>query len=101
MISSNGAASVDDVSSMLHMRARTLQRRLAEEGTSFEKVCDGVRRHMAEDYLADDTVPLAHVPDLLGYANQSALNRSCARWFGMTPLAVREQAHAHQRPIGG
>ncbi|MGH6950484.1 MAG: AraC family transcriptional regulator [Vitreimonas sp.] len=102
LISSNSDATVDDVSSMLHMRARTLQRRLAEEGTTFKKARDGVRKHMAEDYLADDSVPLAYVPDLLGYADQSALNRSCVRWFGMTPLAMREQgAHAHQRSLGG
>jgi AraC-like DNA-binding protein len=83
-------ASIDDVASMLHMHARTLQRRLAEEGTTFERVRDEVRKRMAEVYLANDVVPLAHLAHLLGYANQSVLTRSCLRWFGKTPLALRQ-----------
>jgi AraC-like DNA-binding protein len=87
----HGNASIEDVSSMLHMHPRTLQRRLMSEGATFEKVRDDVRRHMAEAYLANELVPLAHVAHLLGYANQSVLTRSCLRWFGRTPLAMRQQ----------
>ena len=97
----NGPASIEDVSEMLKMHPRTLQRRLMEEGTSFEKARDDVRRGMAEIYLADDLVPLAHVAFLLGYANQSVLSRSCVRWFGKTPLAMREAFKGRQaRPRG-
>ncbi|MGH8431573.1 MAG: helix-turn-helix domain-containing protein [Solimonas sp.] len=73
------------------MHPRTLQRRLTEEGATFEKVRDEVRKDMAETYLANQLVPLAHVAHLLGYANQSVLTRSCLRWFGRTPLAMRQQ----------
>src|SRR5262245_23182733 len=93
----NGNASIEDVASMLHMHPRTLQRRLTAEGTTFEKVRDDVRRHMAEIYLANDVVPLAHVAHLLGYANQSVLTRSCLRWFGKTPLAMRQQVTGRGR----
>ena len=87
----NGNATIEDASNMLHMHPRTLQRRLMAEGTTFEKVRDDVRREMAELYLANDVVPLAHVAQLLGYANQSVLTRSSLRWFGKTPLAMRQQ----------
>ena len=86
----HGNASIDDVASMLHMHARTLQRRLMEEGTTFERVRDEVRRRLAEVYLANEVVPLVHVAQLLGYSNQSVLTRSCLRWFGKTPLAMRQ-----------
>ena len=86
----HGNASIDDVASMLHMHARTLQRRLMEEGTTFERVRDDVRRRLAEVYLANEVVPLVHVAQLLGYSNQSVLTRSCLRWFGKTPLAMRQ-----------
>ena len=87
----NGNATIEDVAGMLHMHARTVQRRLMAQGTTFERVRDDVRRHMAEIYLANEMVPLAHVAHLVGYANQSVLTRSCLRWFGKTPMAVRQQ----------
>ncbi len=93
----NGNASIEDVSEMLHMHPRTLQRRLTAEGTTFERVRDDVRRRMAELYLANHVVPLAQVAHLLGYANQSVLTRSCLRWFGKTPLAMRQQITARGR----
>lgn len=91
-----GPASIDDVSDMLRMHPRTLQRRLMASGTTFERVRDNVRRSMAEFYLASDMVPLAEVAHLLGYANQSALTRSCVRWFGTTPLAFRQNLRRKQ-----
>jgi AraC-like DNA-binding protein len=84
-------ASVQDVALMLNVHPRTLQRRLTEEGTTFEKMRDDVRREMAQAHLANDVVPLAQVAHILGYANQSVLTRSCLRWFGKTPLQVRQQ----------
>jgi AraC-like DNA-binding protein len=93
----NSNATIEDVASMMHMHARTLQRRLTAEGTTFEKVRDDVRRSMAEIYLANDVVPLSHVAHLLGYANQSVLTRSCLRWFGKTPLAMRQQVTGRGR----
>ena len=93
----DGNAAIEDVANMLHMHPRTLQRRLTTEGTTFEKVRDDVRRRMAEIYLANEVVPLAHVAHLLGYANQSVLTRSCLRWFGKTPLAMRQQVTGRGR----
>jgi AraC-like DNA-binding protein len=91
-----GPASIDDVADMLRMHPRTLQRRLMASGTTFERVRDNVRKSMAEFYLASDMVPLAQVAHLLGYANQSALTRSCVRWFGTTPLAFRQNLRRKQ-----
>ena len=82
---------IEDVADLLNMHPRTLQRRLASEGATFEGVRDNARRRLAEIYLANDVVPLAQVAQLLGYANQSVLTRSCQRWFGKTPLAMRQQ----------
>jgi AraC-like DNA-binding protein len=87
----HGNASVEDVADMLHMHARTLQRRLMVEGTTFERVRDDVRKRLAEIYLGNELLALAEVSHLLGYANQSVLTRSCLRWFGRTPLAMRQQ----------
>ena len=88
---------LEDVADLLNMHPRTLQRRLTSEGTTFERVRDDARRRLAEIYLANDVVPLAHVAQLLGYASQSVLTRSCLRWFGKTPLAMRQQVTGRER----
>jgi AraC-like DNA-binding protein len=77
------------VASALYMHPRTLQRRLREEGTSFEDIKDETRRDLAERYLSQPDLPLTQVAALLDYSEQSALGRSCRRWFHTTPRDFR------------
>ena len=79
------------VANALYMHPRTLQRRLNEEGTSFEDIKDEVRRDLAERYLSQPDLPLAQVTALLDYSEQSALGRSCRRWFHATPREFRNR----------
>jgi AraC-like DNA-binding protein len=82
-------ASREDIAQMLAMHPRTLQRRLSDEGTSFEEVKDQVRREMLEQMLQRAEVPsLTQIAGMLDYGAQSALTRSCRRWFDMTPSAL-------------
>ena len=60
-----------------------------EEGTTFEDIKEQARRDLAQRYLAHPEVPLAQVTALLDYREQSALTRSCRRWFQTTPRALR------------
>lgn len=85
-----GNCSHTDISEALHLHPRTLQRRLADEGSSFETIKDEVRREMAQRYLTTSALPLSQITALLGYSEQSALTRSCQRWFDCKPLALRK-----------
>lgn len=87
-------AELDSVAEMLIVHPRKLQRDLADEGTSFEQVRDGVRRETAARYLTTTRLPLSQVAAALGLSEQSALTRSCKAWFGVTPLKYRQQAVA-------
>ena len=84
-----GQCTVDAIASELSMHPRTLQRRLADEGTSCQRVIERERRMYAGQYLAEAELQMGQVAGLLGYAEQSALNRSCRRWFGKTPRQYR------------
>jgi AraC-like DNA-binding protein len=84
-----GACGYAEVADALFMHPRTLQRRLREHGTTFEDIKDEARRDLAQRYLADPDVALAQVTALLDYSEQSALTRSCHRWFQTTPTALR------------
>ena len=84
-----GTCGYADVAGALSMHPRTLQRRLREEGTTFEDIKDQARRDLAQRYLAYPEAPLTQVTALLDYSEQSALTRSCQRWFHATPSALR------------
>src|SRR6266849_6551672 len=68
---------------------RTLQRRLARAGTSFDALRDDARKQAAELYLADTTLTITEVAYLLGYSEPTAFHRAFKRWRGTTPQAFR------------
>lgn len=91
-----GAPEVGQVARLLGVHPRTLQRRLAEERTSFTAVLDDVRRQETHRYLTTTDLPLAQVARLVGVAEQAVLTRLARRWWGRTPAVVRRGARAAQ-----
>ncbi len=77
------------VARLLGLHPRTLQRRLAEEGVVFSQLVEAARREQALHWLTASEVPLAHIADILGLADQSVLCRNCLRWFGRSPASIR------------
>jgi AraC-like DNA-binding protein len=84
-----GHCTVDEIADQLALHPRTLQRRLVEEGIRCQDLIERERRNLAARHLADPRLQLNQVASLLGYAEQSTLNRSCRRWFGKTPREYR------------
>lgn len=84
-----GSATLDVIATQFRLHPKTLQRRLATEGTTFNGVVDDVRRELAHKYLRDTDITLTHLTRELGYAEQSVLTRSCRRWFGASPVTLR------------
>lgn len=84
-----GHCTADAIADQLGVHERTLRRQLTAEGTGCQEVIDSERRTLAAKYLADPRLQIGQVAALLGYAEQSTLNRACRRWFGTTPRAYR------------
>lgn len=82
-------ATLTGVARLLLLHPRTLQRRLADEGTGFDAVLDDVRRERARHLVGGTDLPLTQVAAMLGYAHQAALTRAVRRWFGTSPRALR------------
>jgi AraC-like DNA-binding protein len=74
------------------MSERSVQRRLADEGETFDGLLDELRRELAVRYLADKKIAIAEVAFLLGYSEPSAFHRAFKRWTGSTPSQVRQRA---------
>jgi AraC-like DNA-binding protein len=84
-----GQCSAEVIADQLAMHPRTLQRRLAAEGVRCLDLIERERRNQAARYLSEQGLHLSQIAGLLGYSEQSALNRSCRRWFGKTPRQYR------------
>ncbi|KNX39583.1 AraC family transcriptional regulator [Luteipulveratus halotolerans] len=91
---------IASVARLLAVHPRTLQRRLADEGTSYAAILDDVRREAAARYLTTTDMPLTQVAGLLGLSEQSALTRCCRRWWDATPTAVRRDPVRARTPAG-
>lgn len=81
-----------DVADAVGLSARTLQRRLAEAGTSLREVVDEARRQQALAELARDDASITEVAFLLGFSEASAFDRAFRRWTGQSP-AEWKRAH--------
>lgn len=88
---STSHATLTIVAKHLCIQDRTLQRRLAEHGTSFDELIEEARRDLADHLLVNTGMPLSQVARMLGYSEQSSFNRAFARWYQTSPLARRRE----------
>jgi AraC-like DNA-binding protein len=86
---SEGVPTLTDIARALGMSGRTLQRRLADKGVSFQALVDLARRELAEQLLRETAYSLAEVAFLTGFAEQSGFTRAFKRWAGQTPRSYR------------
>lgn len=77
------------VARALAMSSRTLQRRLAAEGVSYDGLLDAVRKETAGRYLRESSIATADVAYLVGFAEPAAFHRAFSRWYGTTPENYR------------
>jgi AraC-like DNA-binding protein len=91
---SEGRCTLPEVAAHFHAHPRTLQRRLRDEGTSFDLIKDDVRRDAALRYVNDASMPLSRIAALLGYSEPSVLTRSFHRWFASSPRQLRNRLNS-------
>ena len=92
-----GTVRLATVAGELAMTPRTLQRKLSDAGTSFQRLLDQVRYRQACDYLRQPELSLADIAFLLGYREQSAFNHAFRAWAGTNPGAWRLQERLDAR----
>jgi AraC-like DNA-binding protein len=86
-----GKASLAHVAQSVGLNERTLQRRLAADQVQFSEIVHGVRRELAEGYLADPAVSVTEVARLLGYGQISSFTRWFVAEFGAPPRQWRKE----------
>ena len=93
-------AQIDRVARKLGLTARSLQRRLKDEGSSFQEIREGAKRVLAQRYL-DDDLAITEISFLLGFSEPSAFFRAFKRWTGLTPIESRTMRRAAVRDSSG
>jgi AraC-like DNA-binding protein len=89
----SGTPTEEDISKELFTSPRTLNRRLAEQETSFRQLITAVRLELAERYMTDPDIPLTEVSFLLGFSDTSSFSRAFKRWTGVPPNVYRSNHH--------
>lgn len=77
----------------MHMSTATLQRRLAQEGTSFQSLKDELRRDLAISRLNTSAVSIGALASELGFADSAAFQRAFKNWTGSAPGPYRRAGH--------
>jgi AraC-like DNA-binding protein len=85
---------IDDIADALHISIRTLQRRLQDEGFSFQRVLEEARRQLARHYLNNSVLELNEAAYLLGYEDSNSFVRAFRTWEGVPPARWREEQRA-------
>lgn len=76
---------IQDLARELHLSTRTLQRRLTDEGTTFQCLLDDARRELARHYLLHSSRELNETAYLLGYEDANSFFRAFHNWEGTSP----------------
>ena len=83
------------VADRLGISLRTLDRRLAEAGLSWQPLLDNQRSHLAREYLADADLTVAAIASRLGFSDVRAFQRRFRVWTGMSPSEYRDTLMRH------
>lgn len=86
------AAQLEPVAAAFGMTSRTLIRRLADEGTTFREIRDGLRRDMAIRDLSETGKSIEQISHDLGFSSAANFHRAFRRWTGETPGMRRRTA---------
>lgn len=85
-----GNANVEQVAALFSMHDRTLNRRLAADGTNFQKLMDECRFDMARRMLENSNMEISDIASALCYSDASAFSRAFRRWSGTSPARWRQ-----------
>lgn len=84
-----GETTVEDVARKLMTSARTLQRQLTAENTTFRKQLNHVRLLLAKQYLSTTDMTMDSIAFMLGYLEAASFVRAFTLWTGATPAQFR------------
>lgn len=93
----NGRITQEDVADRLHMSLRTMRRRLADEGTSYRRLCVETYGTLAEELLATG-LTVEDVAFRMGYSGAPSFSNAFKQWRGISPGRFARAATDRHHP---
>jgi AraC-like DNA-binding protein len=78
-------ADIDSIAQLFNITPRTLQRRLQQEGTSFQDELKCFRTQQAQQLLSNKQLTICEIAFQMGFSDNSAFHKAFKRWTGLTP----------------
>jgi AraC-like DNA-binding protein len=79
------------VADRLNISVRTLDRRLADAGQTWQSLLDSMRLQLAREYLLRPDMTVRDVAERLGFADIRAFQRRFRTWTGLSPSEYRQR----------
>ena len=92
--------SLHDLADLIGLSYRTLQRRLAENDTSFSALLEQCRFESSKDLIDQNALSLSEIGFELGYSDVAHFSRAFKRWSGMSPRQYRDLCILKNTPYG-
>ena len=86
----SGEVSLGHIAATLELSDRQLQRKLKDEGLTYQSVLDSARKTLALKQVEDDMIDFSEITFLLGFSDQSAFQRAFKKWTDLTPGQYRK-----------
>ena len=86
-----GIPTLEEIAANFNTSSRSLQRKLQDEGVTYQQLADSIRKSLAVHYLESGKYPIKEISYLLGYNELSAFSRAFKRWTGSTPVTYQKR----------
>lgn len=90
----DGQPGLEELAQILNLSARTLERRLSDEGQSFRDIARGARFERACALIEAGRLNITQIAYQLGYTDVANFTRAFRREAGMAPSAYRDSRRA-------
>jgi AraC-like DNA-binding protein len=87
---------IESVAEKLSLSARTLQRKLSEEQTTFKDIMQETRFGIARQLLKQKHLTVSEISYMLGYSDLGNFSRSFKKYSGLSPQAFRDINNTEQ-----
>ena len=81
--------SLTDVASQLYTTPRTLRRKLAEQGTSYQQILNDVRKRLAIKFLRETQLSMDEIAERVGFSDSRNFRQAFKKWTDSTPSSHR------------
>lgn len=85
-----GAVEAEELAHGMNLSLRTLQRRLADEGTNYTALLEEARQELALRFIAEAKISIKETTYMLGFSEPANFARAFRRWTGVSPTEYRK-----------